>query len=179
MSTLEARFWAKLGERLGDGCREWAAGVNDAGYGVVHPDGAYGNPIRVHRLMWELTYGPIPPETPHVLHHCDNRRCCYLTDLPEAERVADHPSGLWTNRDGRAGHLWLGTNADNVADMVAKGRSEKVGEANSQAKVTAAIVLDIRARVATGERQADLATEYGLSRASICQIVKRVSWTHL
>jgi len=53
--------------------------------------------IRTHRLAWELANGPIPDGL-SVLHHCDNPPCCNVE------------------------HLFLGTQTDNHADMVAKGR---------------------------------------------------------
>ena len=60
-----------------------------------------GNKTRaVHRVAWAAAHGPIPAGM-HVLHRCDVRHCC--------------------NPD----HLFLGTNADNVADKVAKGRQSR------------------------------------------------------
>jgi hypothetical protein len=59
----------------------------------------YGNlQIATHRLAWELANGPIP-EGLSILHRCDNPACC--------------------NPD----HLFLGTQADNMADKVRKGRA--------------------------------------------------------
>lgn len=50
-----------------------------------------------HRRMWIRKNGPIPAGL-FVLHKCDNNRCC--------------------NEE----HLFLGTQAENIADAVAKGR---------------------------------------------------------
>ena len=54
-----------------------------------------------HRVAWELYMGKRPPDNMQVCHHCDNPPCC-------------NPA-----------HLFLGTNADNVADKMAKGREAR------------------------------------------------------
>jgi hypothetical protein len=85
-----------------NGCLEWIGHTGRKGYGSIR---ANGKNVKTHRLAWELANGPIPDGL-HVLHHCDNPPCC------ETDPSEEYPEG----------HLFLGTNADNNADMMAKGR---------------------------------------------------------
>lgn len=64
-------------------------------YTLVLVDGSAER--RAHRLAWELANGPVPAGQ-FVLHRCDNPPCA------------------------RPDHLFLGTAADNTADMRSKGR---------------------------------------------------------
>lgn len=90
--AIEDRFWAKV-DRGGE-CWLWTAGRDSSGYGSLRTG---HTKVSAHRLSWQLHHGQIPPGQ-NVLHRCDNPRCV------------------------RPDHLFLGTQADNVADMVAKGR---------------------------------------------------------
>jgi len=83
--------------RMPNGCLRWTGCTTKDGYGQIR-SGA--KTTGTHRLAWTLKHGPIPPGM-SVLHHCDNPPCC------EAEGTD---------------HLFLGTQFDNMADMVAKGR---------------------------------------------------------
>lgn len=93
---LIAAFWART-DRSGE-CWVWT------GQTIGKPGFAYGIVTRqqqrtlAHRMAYELTHGPIP-EGLFVCHHCDNPPCI------------------------RPDHLFLGTHADNMRDMAAKGRA--------------------------------------------------------
>lgn len=148
---LEERFWEKVDSSGGpDSCWTWQASVDGSGYGHI----GYGRRLkRAHRLAWELAHGPIPGGM-CVCHTCDNRACV-------------NPA-----------HLFLGTNADNVRDRVAKGRTAPHhGEHNPNARLRERDVHNIRsAYAAGGVRQADLADQYGVRQVAISRIVRHVSW---
>jgi hypothetical protein len=92
-------------ERKPNGCLEWTGCVTvRSGYGRINIAGR--GVVVTHRFAWELANGPIPDGL-SVLHHCDNPPCC------ETEPSEVYPEG----------HLFIGTQTDNMADMVAKGRS--------------------------------------------------------
>lgn len=127
-------------------CWEWNGGTHGRGYGKLG-DGA-GNTVSAHRFAYQTWVGPIPDEA-DVCHRCDNPPCM-------------NPA-----------HLFLGTRAENHADKATKGRSGK-GDTGWQARLTDDDVTAIRAAY-TGARgeQARLATEYGVSAATISLIVRR------
>lgn len=109
--------------------------------------------IFAHRLAWEECFGSIPPDM-QVCHRCDNPPC--------------------VNPD----HLFLGTNADNVADRVAKGRTRK-GEGHPNTRLTDADVAEVKARLARGESVRVVASVYGVSSSTVSDIKRGVSWRHI
>jgi hypothetical protein len=152
---LVARFVRRLRVDEG-GCWVWTGGHVPDGYGCIQVDGAARG---THRVAWEMAIGPIPDGL-HVLHRCDNRPCCN----PE--------------------HLFLGTNADNVADKVAKGRhrSDRLerGVERYNAVLDDGAVQAIRERYARGGvRQADLAREYGVTQQMISKVIRATRWAHV
>lgn len=129
--------------------------------------GACGDRLS-HRVAWRLTNGAIPDGL-QVLHECDTPACV-------------NPA-----------HLFLGTQADNLRDMHAKGRGQagdrhwaKVkperyqrGEARCQARLTEADVRTIRADYAGGTRLRDLARRYRYSEGSMHAVVNGTKWAHV
>lgn len=89
-----------------------------------------------------------------VLHRCDNPTCV------------------------RPDHLFLGDQALNMADKVAKGRQTR-GASNSGAKLTAETVRDIRRRYADGSLQRLLAAEYGVTESLVSMVASRRIWKHV
>ncbi len=147
----EDRFWAKVDKNAPNGCWEWIGVRIGRGYGKFEIDYQV---VMVHRFSYELVHGPIP-EGLFVCHHCDNPPCV-------------NPA-----------HLFLGSPADNSADMVAKRRSAR-GSSHPMSKFTEADVLTIRARFAAGQITTKaLAAEYGVDPCTIVRMISRRTWKHV
>jgi hypothetical protein len=150
-STLK-RFMDKV-KTVGE-CWQWT-GANTRkknGYGVIRIG---TTKILTHRLSWLHHKGEIP-DSSLVLHQCDNSLCV------------------------RPDHLFLGTQQDNVTDMMNKNRrgihdvSKGVDHFNS--KLTPEIIKAIASDIRT---QAEIAKQYNVSQSVISKIKLNQAWKHI
>ena len=173
--TLEQRFWPKV--QKSDGCWLWTGSKDARGYGRLKNPRTGATPLKAHRVSWEVHFGPIPDEL-WVLHSCDNPPCV-------------NPA-----------HLFLGTQADNMRDMVQKGRQGSLvhperlargdrhgsrlhperlnpprGERHRSAKLTWAQVAEIRRLYAAGYiTQQQLADQFGVALTTINPLLRGKTW---
>jgi hypothetical protein len=108
--------------------------------------------ILISHLYWEECFGPIPPGM-NILHKCDNPRCIN----PE--------------------HLFLGTQFDNMRDMIKKGRAPiKDGEKNPNRKLTIDQIREIRKmNIAYGDNR-KIARKYNVTSTTIKNIRNGKLW---
>lgn len=159
--SQEDRFWEKVNKRgsvpagrpeLGR-CWEWTAATNDHGYGVLRPAGQRSGPnVKAHRYSAELAGMDIDGR--HVLHSCDNPPCV-------------NPA-----------HLRPGTDAANMADAKERDRIP-LGSERANARLVESQVSEIKQRLAAGERQKDMAPDYGVCPGTIGAIARGVTWRHV
>lgn len=162
----KGRFESKFIPEPNTGCWLWTGAKAPRGYGSFY---YLEGPLLAHRVSYLIYRGEIP-EGMFVCHKCDVR-CCVNPD-----------------------HLFLGTNQDNMDDMVRKGRARnnpkrgddhythkrpwvvRRGETRWTSKLNNAAVLAIRASCGT---QREIARRFGVSRSLIGLIRTRKIWSHL
>lgn len=153
MKPISDRFWAKVDKRGADECWEWMAWRHWKGYGQIGRGRRGEGQVYTHVLSWELANGPVPLGM-LVCHRCDNPSCV-------------NPS-----------HLFLGTSAENTADMVSK-RRHRHGESVVGAKLSESDVILIRSKLAAGGNHRLVAKEFGVSRSLVGLIGQRRRWAYL
>ena len=166
LKQLPMRFWAKIVFRGTHECWEWAGRTNKGGYGEYDYESKHKE--LAHRFMY-FSLHSWDKSYLNVLHKCDNPRCC-------------NPR-----------HLFLGTRADNVADMVRKKRHSRGakhsqvcklktnrGEQAGKSKLAKADILSIRNRTANGETKISIAKSFPqVLPRQIFKIINRESWSWL
>jgi hypothetical protein len=139
-----------------DGCWFWTGATHEDGYGCFHVN---GKAYKAHRYSWFLKWNEHPAM--FVLHKCDNRNCVN----PE--------------------HLFLGTNLDNVRDMIQKGRNrdfsvnKMCGDKNSLYRLSTKDVREIKALFLQGYSRKRLAIIYSVHRRTISGIVDGTTWKNV
>lgn len=150
---MNENFWDKVNKT--EGCWNWTGGTNGKGYGLFKVPGTRKN-MTAHRMSYALRNGEITSDQ-WVLHKCDNPLC--------------------VNPD----HLFLGTPADNVADMDAKGRRVspvRKGERNGRALLDADKVRLIR--LLHGKFSRDAMTKiFGIGKSQLHRVVTRQQWANV
>ena len=146
-ATLQEKFDEMYMPEPNSGCWLWIAATCGGERGVMRVDGVT---IIAARVSYEMHKGDIP-EGIFVCHHCDNPSC--------------------VNPD----HLFLGTQADNLSDMVNKGRSS-TGDRHWNSKLTPSDVIAIRS---DARSHGAIAKDYGVVRQHVGRIKSRGKWGHI
>ena len=158
--TRAERFWTHVNKagpevRAGLGsCWTWTGSINQrrGGYGLTHDERRRTR--YAHRVAFELATG-LSPGGLFVCHRCDNPPCC-------------NPA-----------HLFLGTQAENSQDMVAKGRASRVGfpgSRNGRARMTESDAKAAIAARAAGESVRDIAARHGVCASAIYHLTNGRNW---
>lgn len=150
-SADRERFERAVGEEDASGCWNWMKCCCSRGYGqfCCRVDGQW-KIVVAHRVAWTIANGPVPHGL-LVLHRCDNKRCV------------------------RPEHLFLGTQADNMRDMIEKGRAAQ-GERQANAKLTTEMVLEIRKMLAKKVPQSQIGQRFGVEQCCISRISTGQRW---
>lgn len=159
---MNRRLWlSKFHARIEktDGCWLWTGTRNDQAYGIVS---YMGRKVRATHAALLVFRGALPPDGAVVCHTCDNPPC--------------------VNPD----HLFTGTQAENIADMVAKGRhrpppqpSTKArarGDRHGMSKLDGRAVLEIRQ---SKTRSGILAQRFGVHPSTIRRVRAGEAWAHV
>lgn len=141
----DVRFWLQVDIGAPNYCWMWKGGLTRGGYGTFFNGAAAQRQgrqrlIRAHRFAWEQINGEIPSGM-FVCHTCDEPACV-------------NPR-----------HLYLGTPAENSADMKRKGRTSQGPHRE--------LVPEVRRLASEGVPQVAICDRLGLPRWTVSRIVNR------
>lgn len=151
------RFWRNVKVGVDNDCWIWVSGCKTKkGYGVILEGGRGTKVHYTHRYSYRIHKGQIP-EGILVLHSCDNPSCV-------------NPS-----------HLFLGTQSDNMNDMISKNRRLRSGPlkgtgAKSKLSTLQLIALREDAKIMTQQK---LAEKYGIGQNTVSRILRGKSCQNL
>ena len=137
-----------------NGCILWTGSTLKDGYGSFTDE--HGKTVPAHR--WAYAKARMCKLRPHevVRHTCDQPLCVSVE------------------------HLVLGTQAENIADKVAKGRQARGAKSRRPADTSVVdedVVRDIRASVEQGLVTGTMLGElYGISQTNVSDIARRKVW---
>jgi len=152
--TPQARLWSHTQHGHPDACWPVKGKLDHRGYGRFRLGGARdGIEMTASRAAYTLWVGPVPDGC-YVLHTCDNPACV------------------------NPGHLWAGTQTDNMRDAAAKKRT-CIGERNGMARLTTDDVRGIKTKLRAGATLTAVAAEFGVSISLISLIRKGRRWPHI
>lgn len=139
------------------GCWIWLGSTNGV-YGVLW-DGDNYRQTYAHRKSWEHANRKTIPAGMEVRHSCDVPLCI-------------NPR-----------HLSLGTSQENTRDSMVRNRATRPprwqGSGHPRAKLTEAVVSEIRRKRADGFRLSDLCRSYSISEGALCNLLARRTWKHV
>lgn len=168
------RFWTKVLVGKPDECWPWTAKAkHHAGYGVMRIS-SMGRNIVASRISCFLAYGAPPQGLKNALHSCDNPPCC-------------NPN-----------HLRWGTQKDNSADAIERGRQVNPPDTHSNPEwnakrlaampkgadlhnqsLTEPLVREIWRLHFDGKSAPEIASTLDVNRHPVIDVCRGRSWRHL
>lgn len=177
IETLLGKYWSKVKVSGDDECWPWQGQRNRGGYGVMsngtrrYEEGPLSSPAT--RIALAIDRRPRPSADHVAMHVCDNPWCV-------------NPK-----------HLRWGTNAENTADMIAKGRAAWQGWGHPEKRAVVDAQMDESAlEIGSGRRKLtddavrfilsspdrtlqSLADQLGVTNQCVSNIRQRKTWRHI
>ena len=148
LSNIPDRIRSKIQIGAEDDCWLWTGGYHKDGYGSLRYDHKF---FLAHRFVYGHIRGIELSSTQVVRHTCDNPPCC-------------NPN-----------HLILGTQRENVHDMIERKRNE-TGEQKSCAKMKRDFLPVVFSLRASGHSHQAIADKFGVDKSIITRTLGGKAW---